>query len=1066
MRSLKLIQVVGFILTLLFFYILQLQFVYSQSIPNSSFTLCGTTGLDGTSNINSSINTYYPVQRNFILNQGGNSVSLGSVPQIDAYGNNFGTIGISAGDLLLIIQNQDATINFSNSTNYGANNPNNAPDGLGATGFTNIGNSGKYEYVIATNSVPLWGGVLHFKGSGNGNGSVYSYSNMDPSAIKGKSNFQIIRVPQYANLKLTSTISPPPYNGQVGGIIAFEVSGKMDFNGYSIDVSSRGFRGGYSLIKISVGNISDLYVTDSADPRGAGKGEGIAGTPRYVFDGYNAVDNLVEGLPGGSCARGAPGNAGGGGNDSNAGGAGGGNGNFGGNGAWGYEPIGGNNPAGGRPGSPSFTGNNPDITRLIMGGGGGGGHANDALTGVKGGVGGGIVMINANTISGAGTILANGGDGAPGVYGLHPDGSGGGGAGGTVLLKALNSSPTANITIIANGGKGGNTEHDGPSDPYQPHGPGGGGSGGIVYYNLPGGSVNASVNGGTNGLSGGGTGVSHHALPGLTGLIVPFRLDTIPNYLLGGGQICIPELTTLMFNPNLGKTNKVGDSVPLIIKIFNNGYNGNAGGIKSITTLPIGINFESATVKYTGSSGGPTILSNQGGLNNPILGDFNISPGDSVIIYLMVKITCIGSGTYNSSTEAVYLDPTRDYSNPSRLITAISYSFGGYNTNYNQTAYGNVGGLNYNGSSSNLEDIIVLNTMPTILPPNFIQNPLNICQGTFGALMVSNPLPNMEYQWFLSDTSSIPFFTGSNFKTPNLFSDTSFYVNAVYNGTCISNNKTKVSVKLYPYPVLKPDSVLICSGSSAILIGKGNDSTAVFNWYNSPSGGNIIFKGKSFNTPKISQNGTVYYAEISDSLTNCTNPNREPYFINVIGGLTSPKLKVLDSTSSSITFGWNSIPGADAYEVSLDSGKTFLVPSSGPQGLIEVISGLKFYQKQTLIVKALSSKPCVESALSNSVTSTTIGPESNIIYIPNAFTPNGDGNNDMIFVHSEIISSLLFQIYDQWGELLFSTNSKDIGWDGTYKGKIEPAGVYVFFLKAIDLKGNETIKKGTITLLR
>src|SRR5690606_12013542 len=123
-------------------------------------------------------------------------------------------------------------------------------------------------------------------------------------------------------------ISTPPFNGRAGGIIAFDVAGTMNFNGFTVDASARGFRGGYGLVDVTNNNRNDLYVALSSSSASVGKGEGVAGTPRYMWDGYNQVDNVDEGLPGGSYGRGAPGNAGGGGNDHNSGGGGGGNGGY------------------------------------------------------------------------------------------------------------------------------------------------------------------------------------------------------------------------------------------------------------------------------------------------------------------------------------------------------------------------------------------------------------------------------------------------------------------------------------------------------------------------------------------------------------------------------------------------------------------------------------------------------------------------------------------------------------------------------------------------------------------
>lgn len=163
--------------------------------------VCGTPGADGPVAISSSINTYYPVAGNITLNAGTKSIALGAVPPTDAYSNSFGSIPIAAGDLILIIQMQDATINYENNSNYGRGVNNSDVDGLGGTGFTNLGNTGIFEYVIATNNVPLTGGTLTFTGTGSAGGAFNSFTNNAATTTRGKRTFQIVRVPQYSNLR-------------------------------------------------------------------------------------------------------------------------------------------------------------------------------------------------------------------------------------------------------------------------------------------------------------------------------------------------------------------------------------------------------------------------------------------------------------------------------------------------------------------------------------------------------------------------------------------------------------------------------------------------------------------------------------------------------------------------------------------------------------------------------------------------------------------------------------------------------------------------------------------------
>jgi len=88
------------------------------------------------------------------------------------------------------------------------------------------------------------------------------------------------------------------------------------------------------------------------------------------------------------------------------------------------------------------------------------------------------------------------------------------------------------------------------------------------------------------------------------------------------------------------------------------------------------------------------------------------------------------------------------------------------------------------------------------------------------------------------------------------------------------------------------------------------------------------------------------------------------------------------------------------------------------------------------------------------------------IYVPNAFTPNNDGKNDILYAYGDIIDELYFAVYDRWGELMFETNDIAKGWDGTYKGKKLDPAVFVYYIKAICRDEETFIKRGNVTLLR
>ncbi|MBP6730572.1 MAG: gliding motility-associated C-terminal domain-containing protein, partial [Chitinophagales bacterium] len=87
-------------------------------------------------------------------------------------------------------------------------------------------------------------------------------------------------------------------------------------------------------------------------------------------------------------------------------------------------------------------------------------------------------------------------------------------------------------------------------------------------------------------------------------------------------------------------------------------------------------------------------------------------------------------------------------------------------------------------------------------------------------------------------------------------------------------------------------------------------------------------------------------------------------------------------------------------------------------------------------------------------------------YAPNAFTPNGDGNNDVFAIYGAGLAKASLQIFNRWGEKIFDSSNQWLGWDGTYKGTQQNPGVYTYQVQAVYLNGKTKEKKGTVTLIR
>jgi gliding motility-associated-like protein len=91
---------------------------------------------------------------------------------------------------------------------------------------------------------------------------------------------------------------------------------------------------------------------------------------------------------------------------------------------------------------------------------------------------------------------------------------------------------------------------------------------------------------------------------------------------------------------------------------------------------------------------------------------------------------------------------------------------------------------------------------------------------------------------------------------------------------------------------------------------------------------------------------------------------------------------------------------------------------------------------------------------------------SPVIYVPNIFSPNGDGQNDNLYIRGQGIISFDFVIFDRWGEKIFETEEQMQYWDGTFQGKEMPVGVYAYHLKVTLNDSREINKKGNISLVR
>jgi gliding motility-associated-like protein len=89
------------------------------------------------------------------------------------------------------------------------------------------------------------------------------------------------------------------------------------------------------------------------------------------------------------------------------------------------------------------------------------------------------------------------------------------------------------------------------------------------------------------------------------------------------------------------------------------------------------------------------------------------------------------------------------------------------------------------------------------------------------------------------------------------------------------------------------------------------------------------------------------------------------------------------------------------------------------------------------------------------------------VYAPNAFTPNGDGLNDVFHINYQGVKTVReLRIFNRWGELIYYSTDKNASWNGKLNGRLQPAGTYVWILNAIDISGKEHSLKGLVTMIK
>jgi gliding motility-associated-like protein len=245
----------------------------------------------------------------------------------------------------------------------------------------------------------------------------------------------------------------------------------------------------------------------------------------------------------------------------------------------------------------------------------------------------------------------------------------------------------------------------------------------------------------------------------------------------------------------------------------------------------------------------------------------------------------------------------------------------------------------------------------------------------------------------------------------------------------------------------------ICLGNSANLLATGGFA---YHW-SPPTGLNMVDIANPIATPTVT---TTYTVEIKlKNALGDTCMQTLSTTVNVI----NPALIALSATADKDT-----VLGGESTKIHAVVDTTLKIqwsPTTGVEYPNAYTTKVTPKVTTTYTVTIVDSLGCSRTA---SITIYVISMECNsdVVFVPNTFTPNSDGKNDVLYVRSNSLTEVYFAIYNRWGELVFETSDLQKGWDGIYKGmKVDPA-VFAWYLKGTCNNGNTFFEKGNVTVIK
>ncbi|MCC7503639.1 MAG: gliding motility-associated C-terminal domain-containing protein, partial [Flavobacteriales bacterium] len=328
----------------------------------------------------------------------------------------------------------------------------------------------------------------------------------------------------------------------------------------------------------------------------------------------------------------------------------------------------------------------------------------------------------------------------------------------------------------------------------------------------------------------------------------------------------------------------------------------------------------------------------------------------------------------------------------------------------------------------------------------------SVCGPNATATVVANGFGSVGlFQWssnaLFTDTLNFPL-TDST-ATVDVSGSGWFFVQPLDN-SCGGTDSVYVQVELASPAII--GDLLICADEIATLQLYSVEPGSTIAWSPAP----LIDSGQGTAAVMVSPSGTTLFTVSVESPAGCSWTGSATVSVSTVNAsevsatvdqavvIAGSTVQLQATPATGVTYSWS------------PSGAVSNSASAAPTAVVNAT---------TTFVVVVSDGICT---VSDSVTVRIFefACDEPDIFVPNAFTPNGDGNNDLLFVRGRYITALEFKVFDRWGEKVFETTDQALGWDAIYKGKPVDPAVFVYWLK-VECEGGQTyFKKGNVTVIR